>query len=201
MAWKEFWTRTRRKTFLRFKRQEEHLVRRRAVQIAVRLGKSVIDVGCASCIDYPLFKQVGVSYVGIDFTPQFIAYAKRRHPEIEAQVADAVSIPYPEHSFDVAYCKDLLEHQPPEQWKTVLDEMWRVARRAVIITFFIAPDESPIKYERKKLEDEIYWDNKYNATEIHNYFQEKDGFKKLEIIENVGVSPLGNYAIYVATKS
>lgn len=200
MAWKEFWTRTRRKTFLRFKRQEEHPVRKRAIQIAAQLGKSVIDVGCASCIDYPLFKETGMSYTGIDFTPQFIVYAKRCHPNVDAQVADATSIPYPRHSFDVAYCKDLLEHQPPEQWKTILDEMWRVARNAVVITFFISPDENPVRYNLKELDGGVYWDNKYNVGEINKHLRGRDGFKSLEIIENVGACPEGDYVIYVATK-
>ena len=34
----------------------------------VATGKSVLDVGCATCIDYPLYQEIGFHYVGVDIT-------------------------------------------------------------------------------------------------------------------------------------
>lgn len=46
---------------------------------------------------------------------------------------DARSLPFGDRSYDVALCCLALHHFPPSEAETVLAEMWRVARRAVVI--------------------------------------------------------------------
>ncbi len=99
---------------------------------------SVLDVGCGFATDYTGFLRDGTSitYTGIDITPQLVERAKQTGATV--MQGDAQHLPFFENEqFDVCYARHLLEHalQP----KPLFEELIRVAKKEVLITFFIKP--------------------------------------------------------------
>ena len=83
-----------------------HLWRRRAVRRArVKPGDAVLDCATGTGDLAIAFKRaVGPRgrVVGTDFTPEMIALARAKAPDITFEVADVTELPYDDGSFDVA---------------------------------------------------------------------------------------------------
>ena len=99
-------------------------------------GNSVLDVGCATCIDYPLYREAGLQYVGVDLTYKLLAGALKHTPDVPVVQGDGKKLPFQNESFASVYSKDMLVHLPPDAYKKVLEEMWRVTRKVLMIGFF-----------------------------------------------------------------
>lgn len=90
------------------------------------MPKKILDVGCASgwflsklWEEYPK-----ASYAGVDVHKKAIDYGKKRYKNLKLICADAHSLPFPNESFDVVICTEVLEHvKNPEK---VLREIKRV---------------------------------------------------------------------------
>jgi len=176
--------------FLRSPEQLEHPARKRIVEETSKVGKSVLDVGCDSCVDYPRFKVAGIRYTGIDITEKFIKRAKELYPSIDARVGTAYDLPFPDGSYDSVYCKDLLEHLPPDGYKQALNEMWRVTRKLMMIAFYLPTNNKPTKYH---LIVSGHYEQSYNEREIMDFISGLKNFNGLEIIRSIG-------CLYVARK-
>ena len=100
-----------------------------ACQIIGYAGTSVLDVGCGICLDYPRLRHL--EYYALDVARKFLDEAKRHHA-LMAINASALQLPLATDGVDTVYCKDLLVHMPPDCWKPLLAEMFRVARRLVL---------------------------------------------------------------------
>jgi len=111
-------------------------IRTRIRDEAVATGKSVLDVGCATCIDYPLYQEIGFRYVGVDLTYKLLAGALKQTPDVPVVQGDGKNLPFKNASFDSVYCKDMMVHLPPGDYAKVLTEMWRVTKKALLIGFF-----------------------------------------------------------------
>lgn len=74
-----------------------------------RQGK-VLDVGCAFGFATLLLARKGYQTVGVDNSPRYIAWAKRRHPQGEYLLCSAESLPLADASFDGVLLLDVLEH-------------------------------------------------------------------------------------------
>lgn len=76
---------------------------------------------------------------GIDNRPEILVAAVAREPRLgmtpglELHVGDGRSLPFPDHSFDIAHASMLLHHLEPTGAVTVLREMSRVARRGIVV--------------------------------------------------------------------
>jgi len=97
--------------------------------------KHVLDVGAGLCDDYDGFKRDGkdIFYTAADFTDKFFYDSNRRG--INIVKANCDNLPYVDLFFDVAYCRHLVEHLP--YYDKTLDEMIRVSRKEVVVTFFL----------------------------------------------------------------
>lgn len=185
------WEKTKSKDFLREERQINHPIRKMIRDNA--MGKSVGDFGCASCIDYPMWLDAHYDYTGIDFTDKFLEHAKSLYSAIRLIKSDIVNTGLPDECFGTTYCKDILEHQPPEKYRDVLKEMWRLTEKVMIVAFYIAPTDKQTRYELVK---NIHYKNHYNKQEMINAFIELTG-KSPVITEKIGYN---NSALYVVTK-
>lgn len=143
---------------------------------ACKLGKSVLDVGCASCISYPLFLAEGMDYVGMDFTLAFLRVAKKEYGNIVVAHGHALQLPFKDGAFDSVFIKDVLEHVGEDAFKTVIAEMWRVAKIQIIIALYGNLVEKTI-YKQTREPDEhnagvppykggIYYFNFYGRQEL-----------------------------------
>ncbi len=186
------WQRTKGKNFLRNEEQLNHPIRKMMVERGV--GKTVLDVGSATCVDYPAWTAAGFNYTGLDFTPKFLDAARELYPGISLIQADASKIPLEDNSMDTGAMKDVLEHLPPEKYIAVVKEMWRVANKRMIIAFYIAPINAPTKYV---LIDNLHYKNRYNEAEILTLFRELPGSKISEIVKGIGFN---NSSLYVVDR-
>jgi hypothetical protein len=57
------------------------------------------------------------------------------HPLMQPVVGSATRLPFPDRSFPIVVCLDVLEHIPPSQRPAFLRELLRVARSRVILAF------------------------------------------------------------------
>ena len=135
-------------------------------------GSSLLEVACGIGVDYPLYKSKGVNYFGVDITQKFIDEAKRNG--VPCQIGDALKLPFPSNSYDSVYCKDLLVHLPPGDWKTALSEMARVCRDRVIILDHAFEDKTRYllceTYKANEGGGDLYfYNNVYDAKEVQAF--------------------------------
>jgi len=170
----------------------------------VKAGNSVLDVGCGTCIGYPLYEEVGVYYVGVDLTYRLLMDSKQ-YNVVPIVQGDARELPFKNESFDSVFCKDFLVHLPPDAYKLVLKEMWRVTRKLVMIGFFGHAVDIKTDFSHKISEPgtygPVYW-SYYPKTAITRIFNNLPRFNNLRT-EKVGFE--GGYRIdyrslYIAEK-
>lgn len=103
---------------------------------------SVLDVGCGPSTEYLSYKNNGslkdVSYVGVDISQKMIDISRKRFPGIDIVRGDGENLPFADFSFDAVVLKHVLEHQPDGYKKSVAEAI-RVARKCVVIDFFLPP--------------------------------------------------------------
>lgn len=131
--------------------------------------KSILDCGAGPCSEYYGYKgqKYDIEYKAIDTSENFVSNAIARGISITNNSID--DIPHEDNSSDVVYVRHVLEHlNDPDK---AIKEMIRVAKKEVIIIFFIPPhDADPIIrigdgiyhniYNKKKIEDLILSDDK-----------------------------------------
>ncbi len=93
------------------------------------IPQTVLEVGCSSGhlsgLLHQLFPQAHIT--GIDVYGPALAEAKKRYPTLKFQVADAHSLPFPNHSFDLIVCSETIEHVVDPS--KVLHEIARVLKK------------------------------------------------------------------------
>jgi ubiquinone/menaquinone biosynthesis C-methylase UbiE len=105
--------------------------------------KSLLDVGGAEGYMCGLVKHLFGAHVR---SCDLSAEAGRRARDlfgIQADAVDSVQLPYKDNSFDVVLCSEVLEHVP--QYESVLNELLRIARTAVVLT---VPNDPPHVIEK-----------------------------------------------------
>lgn len=55
------------------------------------------------------------------------------HPRVDCVQGDACGLPYPDRSFDLVLCAEVLEHIPKDKLRRICSELARVAARHVVI--------------------------------------------------------------------
>lgn len=99
----------------------------------------LLDVCCGTGEFSPLTTGRGVTYLGIDLNPRYIAYARRRYgtgPARKFGVADATRLDLPPQSYDKALFANSMHHFSDELNRGIFRELARVLRpggRLVVI--------------------------------------------------------------------
>lgn len=192
LDWRNGW-KNRSEKFLEYGKQLNHPIRELIAERAAEIGGTVLDVGCATCSDYPLHRDRGTRYIGRDITSKFIERAKKRFPGVDVGYGDVLDLGFPDSSVDVVYCKDLLEHLPPEKYKQAIGEMYRVASRRVMVGFFLAPKQGETEYRQSR---NRHWVNRYSRKDVVEAFAAV-GADNVDITENIGYT---SSALYVVDK-
>ncbi len=103
---------------------------------------SVLDVGTGAA-NVPIAlarwarkQQREVAITASDINEQMLAVARANcasFPEIRLERQNALALTYADQSFDLVLCQGVLHHFCPDEAETLLRELARVARRAVIV--------------------------------------------------------------------
>lgn len=153
------------------------------------IGDTVLDVGSATCISYPLFKDKK-QYVGMDFTKKFLKTAKNQHPELTVVHGDSRQLPFANETFDTVYIKDVLIHLGPEDYKKVITEMWRVTKKQILITCGSPLTNTKTTYTLYVQfpgypEKGVFYGSNYNEQEMISYISQLTNFESYKIIEGI----------------
>ena len=166
-------------SFLISETELNHPVRSLIAELAKEVGRNVLDVGCNVCMDYPYMTAKDLIYVGVDKYSQFIIRAQELYPKVAVRTADVFSLPFDDNLFHTVYCKDLLEHLEYDRVPDALSEMWRVANRMMMLSFFNMPLKKKISWH-----DSGFWNNTLDSMELRRWLHAL-GVRSTRIIPNV----------------
>jgi ubiquinone/menaquinone biosynthesis C-methylase UbiE len=92
-----------------------------------------LDVGCGIGALVAALRRRGVDAHGCDFSETFIGRARRRaRPHLTQQ--DVTALGFPDGSFDLVTCMEVLEHLPVRVIDLAVAELARVSRGTVLVT-------------------------------------------------------------------
>ncbi len=90
----------------------------------------VLDVASGGCdVGEALTKRRSCRVVSLDMNPRGLKLAEQTIP----LVGDALQLPFADNTFDAVICSLFFHHLTNTECVSVLREMWRVARRMVIV--------------------------------------------------------------------
>ena len=103
----------------------EHLAR---YLFAGRLARRrrVLDIGCGAGYGSAELARAAATVTGVDLSPEAIALAESSYsaPNLRFLAASATSIPFPDASFDLITCFEVIEHI--HEWPSLLSEARRL---------------------------------------------------------------------------
>ncbi len=103
---------------------------------------SVLDIGTGAAnipialAQWARQQQREAQFTASDISEQMLAVARANcasFPEIHLEYQNALALSYADQSFDLVLCQGVLHHFSPEEAQTLLSELARVARRAVLV--------------------------------------------------------------------
>ena len=103
----------------------EHLAR---YLFAARLARRrrVLDIGCGAGYGSAELARTAAAVTGIDVSPEAVALARSSYgvPNLEFLAASATALPFPDASFDLITCFEVIEHI--DEWNLLLDAARRL---------------------------------------------------------------------------
>jgi ubiquinone/menaquinone biosynthesis C-methylase UbiE len=90
----------------------------------VAAGTSVLDLCCGTGVVTAAARVRDARVIGLDFSSAMLAEARRTHPRLHFNEADAEALPYPDQSFDAVVANFGVHHVPSPQ--KAITEAYRV---------------------------------------------------------------------------
>ncbi|BFV59631.1 hypothetical protein KCMC57_up47350 [Kitasatospora sp. CMC57] len=120
----------------------------------------LLDCGIISGVTYRHLLDAGLAadYTGIDINAAAVADCRELHPGARWEQMSVTDLAFPDRSFDLVNCRHVLEHLP--YYETAVRELFRVARRTVVICMFQVPQEPEVLL-RHQTADGYIWLNRY----------------------------------------
>src|SRR4029077_1201466 len=108
----------------------------------IKPGTRLLDVACGTGVASAQAAALGARVTGVDFSPEMIAEAKKRHPAIAFHIADAEQLPFADASFDAVVANFGIHHV--ERPQRAIAQARRVLAPGGIFafTFWAAPQEN-----------------------------------------------------------
>lgn len=111
-----------------------YVVAAEAVRATGLVSPSILEVGCASAYyadALRLLLNEPFEYLGIDYSMPLLQESRRVRPAARVVAGDATRLPLADSSVDIVLSAAVLMHVP--DWRRVVEESFRIARRAVIL--------------------------------------------------------------------
>ncbi|NMF85918.1 class I SAM-dependent methyltransferase [Nodosilinea sp. P-1105] len=120
-------------------------------------GLRVLDLGCGAGENSVYFAQRGARCVAADYSPGMVDTALKlgqaNNVEISGKVINAMSIDFPDNSFDVVYASNLLHHLPDP--RTAIQEMHRVLKPGGKACFWDPLKHNPVINIYRRIATEV----------------------------------------------
>jgi ubiquinone/menaquinone biosynthesis C-methylase UbiE len=102
----------------------------------VSAGERVLDIGCGSGEFTAALAEAGARPVGVDISAQALRRARKRHPELEFDLAPAAGpLPLDDGQMDAVWAGDVLEHVvDTAAWLSEVRRVLRPGGRLVLTT-------------------------------------------------------------------
>ena len=175
-----------------------------AIRGYVKSGMSFLDYGCGSGTTletlienewlHASLSMNKIKYKGKDIIPKNVEWCKKQWPDFEFEVEPQIhKIGEPDESWDVVYSRHVVDHM--KSFEDAMDQHCRVAKQLVIVTLWtglLDGDEHEIKNivdQRGLPKEKLYPDeytNNYSRKKVKEYLQNKEGWRLMELAENVG---------------
>lgn len=157
----------------RFSERLNNVVEQRLVRSWIETLPQVelgLDVPCGYGRMYPLLKTRAKQVVECDWSFHLLKECRSRHLQGKDPArgwvrATALSLPYPDRTFDLVFSVRLCHHiNTPQEREQYLREILRVSKRYVIFTYFDAASMKNLRRELKRKFKNIK--SKYTMTRI-----------------------------------
>ena len=109
----------------------------------VKSNMRVLDLGCNVAKWYPAFKNLGLIYEGLDFSPVAIEEARRKYPELTFYLMKAQEMNFKE-KYDLVFTNTVLQHMHLETKKEVMPRIWRALKKG---GFLVIQEKSDVDTE------------------------------------------------------
>lgn len=130
--------------------------------------ESLLDIPCGLCVDFFPLKRLNpeLIYLGVDITPLFVDRARSQSiPVLEGRIQN---IPCADSSFDVTYSRHILEHL--DSYEEALKELIRVAKKEVLVVFFIKPHNAVTHtINEGRIDGYLVYHNTYSKKQIESF--------------------------------
>ena len=136
--------------------------------LAAQPGERVLDAACGTGRYTAALHEHGVEVVGADFSPEMLAIARAKLPDVEFLHADLNEpLPFADASFDAVLCGQVLKHLPSLYGP--MREFARVLRDGGRLVFSVThPDMDWTGYEMKPAE--LYVMREHAEIFHHRFF-------------------------------
>jgi len=161
-------------------------------------GATLLDAACGPAVELEGYRKYGtqVDYTGMDATQKMIDYARSLFPGQKFRLGDITRIDQEEGSYDVVLARHIFEHLP--HYREALVECHRVARKAVIVNFFIELNSSREDIITTRGTD--YYNNCYSRSLFEEFLEETLKVSSFENFRNLGPSVFSENEIYFMCK-
>lgn len=118
--------------------------------------KKSLDIGCAKGYIVKSLVDLGVYACGIDPSEYALSEA---HPDVKDRLTKGVaqSIPFPDSSFDIVTCFDVMEHIPEKDVSKVLKEMLRVTKKWIVLRVVTRELHGDVDAYHEFIRDKDWW--------------------------------------------
>ena len=99
----------------------------------VKPGARVLDLACGTGVAAAAAANLGARVIGADFSPEMLGQARRRHPALAFETADAEALPFADASFDAVIANFGIHHV--ERPQRAIAEARRVLARGGTFAF------------------------------------------------------------------
>lgn len=112
-----------------------HRINQAHVKHFEKMQGKVLDAGCGYGRNSIYFSD----YVGVDFSPDFIEWAKKDYPTKTFIQANLKELPFKDKEFDWAFCVSIKQmikaNLGEEEWLQMEKELKRVAKQVMILEY------------------------------------------------------------------
>ena len=151
-------------------------------------GSTLLDVGCCNAHTLESFIRAGkkIDYYGVDHLDILVEWCQEHYPDYNFSQSDAADLQdFEDNSFDYVLSRHVHEHQ--NHYSQHFMEMWRVAKKEVIVVGFLEmkPDFDRLQYGVTENGRFLpHWFNQYGKAQMLAFIDYNMHPASVEIIDD-----------------